>query len=182
MRSDGNCDNNGVKLSKLLAYALRHKPSKFGLNLDEDGFTDIDRLVQSINNQNKNMVISKENIMYLVSNQQKARLEIKGTRIRALYGHTVRIRKKTPVEPPGVLYHGTSRYNYDAIIIKGLRKMKRQYVHLSSDVDTAIEVGKRRDESPIVFSVNSKEAYLNGVLFYVGSQTVWLSENIDQCI
>jgi len=55
------------------------------------------------------MVIRKENILYLVTYSQKARLEIKGTRIRALYGHTVRIRKKTPVEPPGVLYHGTSR-------------------------------------------------------------------------
>ncbi len=57
--------------------------------------------------------------------------------------------------------------------------MKRHYVHLSSDVDMAIEVGKRRDETPIVFSVNSKESYLNGVLFYVDSQTVWLSENIE---
>jgi len=92
-----------------LAYVLRHKPSKFGLNLDEERFTDIDKLVQSINNQNKNMVIRKENILYLVTNSQKARLEIKGTGIRALYGHTVRIRKKTPVEPPSVLYHGTSR-------------------------------------------------------------------------
>ncbi|MBA3977784.1 MAG: hypothetical protein H0X50_06290 [Nitrosopumilus sp.] len=57
--------------------------------------------------------------------------------------------------------------------------MKRQYVHLSSDVDTAIDVGKRMDESPIVFSVNSKESYLDGVLVFVGSQTVWLSENIE---
>ncbi len=46
--------------------------------------------------------------------------------------------------------------------------MKRQYVHLSSDVDTAIDVGKRMDESPIVFSVNSKESYLDGGVSFCG--------------
>jgi putative RNA 2'-phosphotransferase len=125
------------------------------------------------------LAVGKENILYLVTNSQKARLEIKGTRIRALYGHTVWIRKKTPFDPHGVLYHGTSKYNYDAIITMGLRKMKRRYVHLSSDVYTAIEVGKRRDESSIVFSANSKQSYLDGISFFVGSQTVWLSEIIE---
>ena len=40
----------------------------------------------------------------------------------------------------------------------GLLKMKRQYVHLSIDLDTAIETGKRKDRNPIIIKVDSKDS------------------------
>lgn len=177
MCSDTNSTTT-IRLSKLLAYALRHNPSMFGLTLDEDGFADLDRLVKSLGSQKNVMDLRKEVIENLVANQQKPRLEIKGNKIRAVHGHTVEIRKKNPVEPPNILYHGTPRKNFDSIVKHGLRRMERQYVHLSTDVNTATDVGKRRDKSPVVFSISAKDAYLSGVLFYRGSEAVWLSGDI----
>ncbi len=179
MCSDTNSTTT-IRLSKLLAYTLRHNPSMFGLTLDEDGFADLDRLVQSLGNKkNTAMDLRKESIENLVANQQqKTRLEIKGNKIRAVHGHTIEIRKKAPMEPSNILYDGTPRKNFDSIVKHGLRRMERQYVHLSTDVNTATDVGKRRDKSPVVFSLSAKEAYLSGVLFYMGSEAVWLSGDI----
>jgi putative RNA 2'-phosphotransferase len=52
-----------------------------------------------------------------------------------------------------------------------------QNVHLSTDIDTPTVV-KRRNERPSILRINSKTAYDDGVLFYKGSDTIWLSENV----
>jgi len=82
------------------------------------------------------------------------------------------------MKPPDILYHGTSPKFVKSIMNHGLLKMNRQYVHLSIDLDTAIETGKRKDRNPIIIKVDSKIAYDEGILFYKGSDKVWLSENL----
>ena len=57
------------------------------------------------------------------------------------YGHTYEVITGTIAEPPEYLYHGTSDIKMDLIIQEGLLSMTRQYVHLSSDIETALEVG-----------------------------------------
>lgn len=54
-----------------------------------------------------------------------------------------------------------------------------QYVHLSVDEDTAYEVGKRRDEKPVILRIKAKLAFMNGVSFYKGNDEVWLSNSIN---
>ncbi len=110
--------------------------------------------------------------------KQRARFQISKNKIKATYGHTVPIIKKNPMKPPDILYHGTSPKFVKSIMNHGLLKMKRQYVHLSIDLDTAIETGKRKDRNPIIIKVDSKIAYDEGILFYKGSDKVWLSENL----
>lgn len=57
--------------------------------------------------------------------------------------------------------------------------MQRQYVHLSTDTETAVIVGKRRDKKPIILEIDAKTAHENGVKFYHGNQGVWLADPID---
>jgi putative RNA 2'-phosphotransferase len=45
-------------------------------------------------------------------------------------------------------------------------------VHLSVDLNTAIETGKRRDKNPAVLQINSKKAFQDGILFYKGSDKI----------
>jgi putative RNA 2'-phosphotransferase len=50
---------------------------------------------------------------------------------------------------------------------EGLRPMNRQYVHLSTDVKTAIQSGKRKTnlkegEQPIIIEISAIEAYNTG--------------------
>ncbi|WP_330375506.1 RNA 2'-phosphotransferase [Inediibacterium massiliense] len=79
-------------------------------------------------------------------------------------------------EPPGVLYHGTARRFLESIIENGLLPRSRQYVHLSIDVDTALQVGKRHDNQPILLVINAKQAWGEGVKFYQGNDKVWLAD------
>ena len=58
----------------------------------------------------------------------------------------------------------------------GLLPKGRQYVHLSIDVDTASQVGKRRDSEPTIFVINARQAWDEGIKFYQGNDKVWLAE------
>jgi putative RNA 2'-phosphotransferase len=165
-------------LSKRLSYILRHNPDRFNVSLDKEGWTNIDSILDALHNFPDLIDLKKEDLLYLVSSQTKRRFQISKNKIKAIYGHTVPILKKNPMKPPDILYHGTSPKFVKSIMNHGLLKMKRQYVHLSIDLDTAIETGKRKDRNPIIIKIDSKIAYDEGILFYKGSDKVWLSENL----
>lgn len=59
-----------------------------------------------------------------------------------------------------------------------LKPMQRQYVHLSEDRKTVIQVGTRHDQKTIILKIVALQAYQAGILFYQGKQKVWLSEAI----
>ena len=161
-----------------MAYVLRHNPYRYGVDLDEEGWADIGNLLDSVCKHGSTIGMKKENLYEMIANQQKNRFEIKDNRIRALYGHSIAIKKRNTIKPPDILYHGTSPRSLQSIMKWGLKSMGRQYVHLSTDIGTATMVGKRHDETPAILSINSKTAYDDGVLFYRGSDAIWLSENI----
>ena len=56
--------------------------------------------------------------------------------------------------------------------------MERQYVHLSSDLQVATEVGKRRGK-PVIFIIDSQQAHQDGVVFHVAENGVWLTEYVN---
>jgi putative RNA 2'-phosphotransferase len=47
--------NQTTRLSKLLSYILRHKPSAYGILLDENGYTNVDELIIKLNAHNENI-------------------------------------------------------------------------------------------------------------------------------
>ena len=56
--------------------------------------------------------------------------------------------------------------------------MERQYVHLSPDAETAIRVGTRHDESPVILTVRAADAHAAGITFYQADETVYLAKHI----
>lgn len=171
---------NYRELSKEVSYALRHAPSEYGLTLDENGWVDVQELLKALKETNKWASIEFNNLISMIEASDKKRHEIVGDKIRALYGHTIPSPiKKEIAEPPEYLYHGTARRFVESIKEKGLLSQERQYVHLSIDKDTAYEVGKRRDEKPVILRIKAKLAFMNGVSFYKGNDKVWLSNSIN---
>jgi putative RNA 2'-phosphotransferase len=61
---------------------------------------------------------------------------------------------------------------------EGLRPMGRQYVHLSSDEETAVSVGKRKTNTPVILRVRAGRASQDGVAFYIGNEKVWLADRV----
>ena len=171
---------NYLRLSKEISYALRHNPKQYNLSLDSLGYVQVKELLLALNNSKHYFKeITLEDLQKVIEISDKKRLEIKEDKIRALYGHSFITKiEKVLALPPEILYHGTSHSTLDKILKEGLKPMNRQYVHLSVDQETAIQVGKRRDEKPVLLSIDTKRAIESGIKFYLGNDKVWLSDPI----
>ena len=171
-----------VKLSRTVSHALRHAPDEYGLILDGSGWVDIPVLLDALACKSGIWkALSAEDLYEMAAAGEKQRYEITESRIRAIYGHSV----SSPVEyeeavPPDVLYHGTTEKSAISILGEGIKSMKRQYVHLSPDIETATEVALRRTAKPVLLKVDAKAAYLAGTRFYKGNDSVWLTKEIDR--
>ena len=167
-------------MSKEVSYALRHAPWEYELELDEESFVPIEQLLSAFNETGHyNKKITIEDLYEMIKAGEKVRHEIVGNKIRALYGHSVSNRiKKEEAAPPDILYHGTAHKALAKILESGLKPMCRQYVHLSVDVETATNVGKRRDDEPVILIVDAKRASEDGVKFYIGNDKVWLADEV----
>lgn len=56
--------------------------------------------------------------------------------------------------------------------------MKRQFVHLSVDVETAQMVGQRKDRWPVILRVRALAAQETAVPFYLGNDSTWLADYV----
>lgn len=171
-----------TKLSKEISYALRHAPWEYELELDNEGFVPVEQLINAVNESGKyDRPVVLSDLEHIIEVSDKKRHEIHGDKIRALYGHSVPMHiSKEPVIPPDILYHGTTHKALDAIMNTGLKPMGRQYVHLSVDTETAVQVGKRRDNDPVILKIDALKAYNDGVRFYKGNDKVILADHVPQ--
>ena len=100
------------------------------------------------------------------------------TKIRANQGHSIPVDVELREEkPPRYLYHGTATRFLPAIQGEGIRRMGRQYVHLSGDFETAMAVGKRHG-IPVVITIDAAAMARDGVTFYRSENGVWLCEHV----
>ena len=166
-----------VELSKTVSHALRHQPWLYELELDAEGWTPVEAVLDALNAKPRWRDVGRDDLVAMMAAADKERFELDGERIRALYGHSVpgRIIKERAA-PPAVLLHGTAPASVPAILRQGLSPMRRQYVHLSVDRETAEQVGARRAPKPVVISVRAAEAHAAGVTFWRGNDKVWLAE------
>jgi putative RNA 2'-phosphotransferase len=113
----------------------------------------------------------------MMASSAKKRFELVDDRVRAVYGHSVDGKvEREQATPPAILYHGTPPDIAAIIRVQGLKPMSRQYVHLSSDVATAREVGLRRSPKPVIFEIDALAAHEAGHAFYIGHDKVWLCD------
>ena len=150
----------------------------YELELDEEGWVPVETLLAVLRQERPEWAnVQESDLHQMIESSDKRRHEIKEGRIRALYGHSVPEKlKKIASEPPEILYHGTSQETANIIKAEGLRPMGRQYVHLSVDTATALQVGRRKSRSPVILKLESGKAYQAGVAFYEGNEVVWLTD------
>ncbi|MBP2859813.1 RNA 2'-phosphotransferase [Dickeya oryzae] len=166
-------------ISKFLSYILRHQPEAIGLSLDKEGWAVISDLILCA--VKEGYILDNSLIHSIVDNSDKRRFTISddGLRIRAVQGHStqqvnISYKEKTP---PEILYHGTATRFISAIREQGLIPVSRQYVHLSPDEETAIQVGQRHGK-PIVLTIKALNMYEQGFRFYQADNGVWLTDTV----
>ncbi|GAA5091776.1 RNA 2'-phosphotransferase [Chryseobacterium ginsengisoli] len=168
------------KISKFISLVLRHKPEIINLNLDENGWTDVDELITK-SKRDSYGGFTFEELDEIVETNDKKRFIFNEdkTRIRANQGHSIDIDLALkPQQPPEFLYHGTAESNIDSILEKGIEKRNRQHVHLSQNKETATKVGMRHGK-PVILIIKTKEMFDNGIEFYLSENNVWLTDFVD---
>lgn len=164
------------QLSKLLSLVLRHKPEKLGILLDENGWTDIDILINRMHLHSFQFI--RADIERIVEENDKQRFSIKDNKIRANQGHSVKVDLGLKeCDPPDILYHGTVDFALDSIFDEGLKPMGRHHVHLSEDFHVARKVGSRRGKPAVLF-IRTNQMKADGIKFYLSENNVWLTDHI----
>lgn len=159
-----------LEISKKLSYILRHNNEN--MEIDSKGFMNISDILKYLN-------ISKEQLESIVKTDDKNRYEIKNDKIRARQGHSNQ--KVTDFDfikiiPKGFLFHGTKKQYLDSILKKGLIPMKRKYVHLSADLETAEKNADRRKGESVILLINAPKMKND---IFISSNNVYLTEYVN---
>lgn len=155
-----------------MSYILRHRPDSVGLSLDESGSIATEDLARALE-------VDLETIEEICRNDDKKRFVINGDRIWAAQGHSiVTTVPLKPVSEVGFLYHGTRTVAYSSIMTAGIIPGSRQWVHLSPDRATAVNVATRRSGVPIVLTIDAKGMLDSGIEIYESSNHVFLTEAV----
>jgi len=161
-------------VSKYMSYLLRHNPEN--LKMNKEGFV---RTSDLLKNVRKRYNVDEDFIKEVVEKSDRRRFQIVGEKIRAIYGHTIDVETKFPVdEKVRFLYHGTTERSASRILREGLKPMKRRWVHLSATPEIARDVGRRRTLKPIILVVDAEKARREGTRFYRATNQVYLSEMV----
>lgn len=166
------------RIGKYMSLLLRHKPEKENLEMDHAGWVKVLELLGALH-------LTKEELNWIVENNNKKRFEFSDDLeyIRATQGHSFEIDYGyRGIKPPDVLYHGTSATNLNSILTDGLKKMNRQHVHLTENIETAKQVGLRyskTEENLWLIAIDAKKMHEDGQVFYVTSNSVYLTDNVS---
>lgn len=159
-----------IKKGKHLSFLLRHDTEYI---FDEHGYREVSDLIN-------NHSYTKQELEEIVETNDKKRYEFNSnhTKIRARQGHSIDINVDLKeATPPDSLYHGTATRFLESIFKEGLKKMNRNHVHLSENMKTANEVGKRYGK-PVLLKIDSKRMYNDGIKFYLSNNNVWLTDYV----
>lgn len=160
-----------VKRGKKLSYLLRHDKT---YAFDEHGWREVDDLITK-------QGFTLEELCEIVDTNDKQRYEFSDDMkfIRARQGHSIKVDVElAEAVPPDVLYHGTPKENLPSILDKGICKMSRNHVHLSDTIETASDVGARREKAFIVITVDAKQMCEDGYTFFLSRNGVWLTDSV----
>ena len=174
-------DKKLVTLSKFLSMILRHRPEEIAIMLDENGWVNIEELIE-LSGKNLGVNFTKDEIRQMMEENDKPRFSFNKdeTKIKANYGHSVPVDLALePATPPEILYHGTAIRFLDNLQKEGIIRRARNYVHLFSDEDTALEVGVRHGK-PIVLIVKTGKMVRDGFTFFKTDDDTWLTEKVPK--
>jgi len=162
---------------RFLSLILRHKPDVIGITLDEHGWANVEELIHGIALRQPCDMAMLEQIV-ATDNKQRYSFNEDKTKIRANQGHSIPVDVELEaLTPPEILYHGTGEKYVSSIEMHGLIPKSRLYVHLSSDFDTALNVGKRHG-NPMIYQVDANKMSQDGYTFYRSMNGVWLTKDV----
>lgn len=165
------------RLRRGILFALRHRPEKFNLRMDSNGWVDTLELVDAVNLICDFVKVDdRDDVKALVLELGLSdRIQFHEDKSRAAYGHsTIHFNPTQAAVPTIPLFHGTSASNLPLIECFGLTPMRRRLVQLTTEFEYAHNVASRSNSQPMVLQVMTTAALELGVQFHPTSTHVWL--------
>lgn len=166
------------RITRSLAYMLRHKPEQFDLEVDAHGFAPVGDVLQALTERLGERV-EFEDLEDAVLAGDRRRYEIEGDRVRALYGHSIPIEPGPESEPPEQLFLAIPARDVPQAQRGGLRGGRRSFLHLALTPEEALETGRRLAREYTLIIVHAAEAFENGVPFY-DRKALFLAEELPK--
>ncbi|WP_406656057.1 RNA 2'-phosphotransferase [Methanolobus sp. ZRKC2] len=171
-------DEREERLGRFVSGSLRHFPDDVGLEMDLQGWVDMDILCDIMKKRYKWGTM--ERLVSLVESDKKGRYEIDGSFIRARYGHSVEVDLVSdyPENDLPYLYYGVSQEEADMLLENGITPVRQCYVHLSTSLDKAMRAASIHTENPVIFEIDAVSAQENGIDIVVVNDDIVLAKSI----
>ncbi len=167
-----------IKTGRYISYLLRHHPEDGGLTLDGHGWAEVNELISAVGRSYTGFTRAELDEIVATNNKRRFSYSEDGMRIRANQGHTIAVDVELPeARPPEMLWHGTGEKYVESINSTGLIPKSRLHVHLSKDIETAVQVGSRHGK-PVVYKVLAGRMAQDGYKFYLSVNGVWLTDKV----
>ena len=169
-------DEREERLGRFISGALRHFPDDIGLEMDMQGWVDLDLLCNIM--ENRYRWATEERLIALIESDIKRRYEAEGSRIRARYGHSVNVDLDYPGNEFAYLYYGVSLEEVDMLLENGITPLRQRYVHLSTSYRKAHEAASVHTDNPIVIEVDAESAQQDGLFFMNVNDDIVLTDEV----
>lgn len=168
--------------SKKLSWLLRHGAPSEGIRMDAAGWVAVDDVL-------KRLRLSRGELLNVVRENNKSRLEIVDGRIRACQGHSregmpvtldALEASWTPYEGSASVWHGTHTGAAAGIGREGILPGERTHVHLAAELES--KVGKRANVDMMI-EVSPDKLRSEGLGVFTSSNGVILCRRVPpRCI
>lgn len=165
------------QLLKLLNYILGRQPDEFGLVPDQDGFVKIKELLQAINEESGWKYVRRHHLDEILLSIPAPTIEIKSDSIRATNRERL-VRLELVQSPPQFLYVCIRRKAHLVVLEKGVFPMGSAQVILSSNIEMALRMGKRKDSHPVLLTVHGQKMIIQGSTLRQLGEILYLVEKI----
>lgn len=149
-----------LRISKTIAFLLRHRPDVGNLHPDEQGWVSIEELSVAVSRLMR-LDIESGRVEALVRSARVSRFEIRDDRIRAV--------QRAPARrgvAPDILYHATTAEQVEQYLAEGrVLPLRGRGVYLSEEESQAWRAAHRLGGSPRVLFVDTGRARRRGVPF-----------------
>lgn len=165
------------KLAKFITYVLGRRPDEFGLVPDEQGYVRIKELIKSLNEEEGWRHIRQAHLNELAVSAAPCPIEIRGNRVRA-HGRSQLPKISVVAELPKLLYTAVRRRAYPSALERGIQTGEGEYLVLCANTKMAERIGKRRDNHPIILTVQVSPSLDAGTRFYRYGDNLYLADAI----
>lgn len=150
-----------IRVTKTIAFLLRHRPDVGGLTLDEAGFVEVTELAGAVSRLLR-VEVAVASVRDLVADGSIRRVEVQEDRVRALD----RNQGQPTAVPPDICYHATTQDQVDRYVSQGhLGGPNGRPLYLSPDEAQAWRAAHRMGSQPRVLYVDTARCRRHGVRF-----------------